>query len=115
MSKRSRKLFDQVRQAIRRKHYSIRTEEAYVHWIKRYMSFTTSVIPRAGVLGCSGAEVNSLLSSDPLLLHPSAPWLLYGSRLRLMECVRLWVKDLDFGQHQIIVRDGKGWITMNAG
>ena len=34
--------------------------------------------------------------------------LLYGSGLRLMECVRLRVKDVDFAQHQIIVRDGKG-------
>ena len=34
--------------------------------------------------------------------------LLYGSGLRLMECLRLRVKDIDFGNHQIIVRDGKG-------
>jgi integrase len=34
--------------------------------------------------------------------------LLYGSGLRLMECVRLRVKDVDFAQHQIVVRDGKG-------
>ncbi len=34
--------------------------------------------------------------------------LLYGSGLRLMECIRLRIKDIDFGQHQIIVRDGKG-------
>jgi len=34
--------------------------------------------------------------------------LLYGSGLRLMECVRLRVKDLDFSYHQITVRDGKG-------
>src|SRR5215208_2750099 len=34
--------------------------------------------------------------------------LLYGSGLRLMECVRLRVKDLDFGYRQITVRDGKG-------
>ena len=34
--------------------------------------------------------------------------LLYGSGLRLMECVRLRVKDVDFAQHQIIVRDAKG-------
>jgi site-specific recombinase XerD len=34
--------------------------------------------------------------------------LLYGSGLRLMECVRLRVKGLDFAQHQILVRDGKG-------
>jgi len=35
--------------------------------------------------------------------------LLYGSGLRLMECVRLRVKDLDFGHQHIIVRDGKGY------
>jgi len=34
--------------------------------------------------------------------------ILYGSGLRLMECMRLRVKDIDFGNHQIIVRDGKG-------
>ena len=34
--------------------------------------------------------------------------LMYGSGLRLMECVRLRVKDIDFAQHQIMVRDGKG-------
>jgi len=34
--------------------------------------------------------------------------ILYGSGLRLMECLRLRVKDIDFGNHQIIVRDGKG-------
>jgi integron integrase len=34
--------------------------------------------------------------------------LLYGSGLRLMECVRLRVKDLDFAQQQVMVRDGKG-------
>jgi site-specific recombinase XerD len=34
--------------------------------------------------------------------------LLYGSGLRLMECVRLRVKDIDFGYNEITVRDGKG-------
>jgi integrase len=34
--------------------------------------------------------------------------LLYGTGLRLMECLRLRVKDIDFAQHQIVVRDGKG-------
>lgn len=33
--------------------------------------------------------------------------LLYGSGLRLMECLRLRVKDIDFDNHQLIVRDGK--------
>jgi integrase len=34
--------------------------------------------------------------------------LLYGSGLRLMECLRLRVKDVDFGQNHLVVRDGKG-------
>jgi integron integrase len=34
--------------------------------------------------------------------------LLYGSGLRLMECLRLRVKDIDVEQHQLVVRDGKG-------
>jgi len=34
--------------------------------------------------------------------------ILYGSGLRLMECLRLRIKDIDFGNHQIIIRDGKG-------
>jgi site-specific recombinase XerD len=33
---------------------------------------------------------------------------MYGSGLRLMECVRLRVKDIDFARHQIMVRNGKG-------
>lgn len=40
--------------------------------------------------------------------HRLMAQLLYGSGLRLMECVRLRVKDLDFGQHQIVVREAKG-------
>jgi hypothetical protein len=39
MENRPRKLLDQVREATRRKHYSIRTEKAYVSWIKRYIPF----------------------------------------------------------------------------
>ncbi len=41
------KLLDQVRDAIRAKHYSIRTEEAYVHWIKRYILFHNKRHPSA--------------------------------------------------------------------
>jgi integron integrase len=40
--------------------------------------------------------------------HRLMAQLLYGSGLRLMECLRLRVKDLDFAQHQLTVRDGKG-------
>lgn len=40
--------------------------------------------------------------------HQLMAKLLYGSGLRLMECIRLRIKDIDFHQHQVIVRDGKG-------
>jgi integron integrase len=52
-------------------------------------------------------EVRALLvrmSGD----HRLMAQLLYGSGLRLMECMRLRVKDLDFAQHQLTIRDGKG-------
>jgi len=39
LQKRPKKLLDQMRDAIRHKHYSLRTEEAYVHWIKRFILF----------------------------------------------------------------------------
>jgi site-specific recombinase XerD len=41
-------------------------------------------------------------------IHRLMAQLLYGGGLRLMECVRLRVKDLDFAQTQLVVRDGKG-------
>jgi len=63
------RLLEQVRTAIRTKHYSYRTEEAYISWIRQFI---------------------------------------YGSGLRLTECIRLRVKDVDFGYNQIVVRDGKG-------
>ena len=48
-----------------------------------------------------------------ILMHLSEPYLLmvqllYGSGLRLMECLRLRVKDLDIAQHSLVVHDGKG-------
>jgi len=52
-------------------------------------------------------EVQTLLSSMSGVTELMAG-LMYGSGMRLMECVRLRVKDIDFAQHQIMVRDGKG-------
>jgi integron integrase len=158
------RLLDQIRQAIRRKHYSIRTEEAYVNWVKRFILFHHKRHPaQMGVpeieafltdlavnLKVAASTQNQALSALlflykevlnqelvgniqaeraknpqrlPVVLskdetrrllgemsgvHLLMARLLYGSGLRLMECVRLRVKDLDFEQHQIIVRDGKG-------
>ena len=157
-------LLDRVRHHIRLKHYSIRTEEAYVQAIKRFILFHGKRHPAemgAGeirqylshiadrhnvaastqnqtlsallflyreVLGVelpfvegvvyakrparvptvlTREEVGRLLSHLSGVHHLMAS-LLYGAGLRLMECVRLRVKDVDFGYRQITVRDGKG-------
>jgi integron integrase len=158
------KLLDQLRDALRARHYSIRTEDAYVDWARRFILFHHKQHPAQ--LG--SAEVNAFLThlavhgrvsastqgqalsallflygkvlhlelDGPLplirakkperlptvlskaevqavLRHLAGDYLLmaqllYGSGLRLMECVRLRVKDVDFAMRQITVRDGKG-------
>ncbi len=158
-----RKLRDQVRDALRRKHYSIRTEQAYVAWITRFIlfhhkrhpqemgapeieAFLTHLAVQKKVAASTQNQALSallflyreVLHRDPgpldalraekprrlptvltkeevhrLFAHLSGIYLLmarliYGSGLRLMECVRLRVKDLDFVYRTITVRDGKG-------
>lgn len=158
------KLLDQVREAIRTRHYSLRTEEAYVGWIKRFIFFHGKRHP----LEMGQQEVVQFLSALAVKEHVSAStqnralcallflyrevlaqdlgWLegivrakrprrlpviltrpevktllgaiqgvnwimaslLYGAGLRLLECLRLRVKDIDFGTNQIVVREGKG-------
>ena len=160
----SPKLLDQVRTVARLKHYSIKTEQAYVHWIKRYIFFhqkrhpaemaeseirqflshlavrlnvsaSTQTVALSALLFLyrdvlkrplpyidnierakpsrhlpvvfTRAEVQTLLAylTGTNLLLAS---LLYGAGLRLMEALRLRVKDVDFSQNQIVVRNGKG-------
>lgn len=159
-----KKLLDQVRDALRTKHYSYRTEQSYVDWIRRYILYNDKRHPRE--MGAQEIEAfithlatqrkvsvstqNQALSAllflyrtvllqdvevPPALSRPGRPKrlptvlahaeavevigkmrgktrlmakLLYGSGLRLSECLRLRVKDIDFANHQIIVRDGKG-------
>ena len=158
------RLLDRVRDRIRLKHYSIRTEDTYLQWIRRYIlyhgkrhpeeldrthieAFLTHLAVEGRVaastqnqalnallflyrevLGVSLAqlpdavraarprrlpvvltreEVDAVLSHlDGLVLMMAG--LLYGGGLRLMECVRLRVKDLDVERREIVVRDGKG-------
>jgi integron integrase len=158
------RLLVQVHDAIRRLHYSRRTEESYVHWIRRFIFWSGKRHPAS--LG--GSEVTAFLShlaternvaaatqnqalAALLFLYKQvlgrelgwfddlvrakrpvrlpvvltrgevaallaqlkgAHWLmasiLYGAGLRLMECLRLRVKDVDIAYRQILVRDGKG-------
>ncbi len=158
------KLLDQLRDVIRRKHYSIRTEQAYVDWVKRFILYHGKRHPAemaeeevaqfltylAGDLDVASSTQNQALSALLFLyknvLKHEIGWLekverakkpaklpvvlsraevkqifaqlhgvpkimaglLYGSGLRLMECVRLRVKDIDFALGQITVRDAKG-------
>ena len=158
------KLLEQVREVIRTRHYSLRTEGTYLGWIRRFILFHGKRHPRemgrqevqqflshlaveAHVAASTQSQALSaimflyqqvlkqdigwldevvrakqphrvpvVLTQDEVaaVLRPlsGTTWimatLLYGSGLRLMECLRLRVKDVDFFYNQIVVRDGKG-------
>ena len=158
-----KKLLDQVRDVLRLKHYSLRTERAYCDWIARFIRFQGMRHPaemsevemseflthlaRSGNVSAStqNQALSALLFLYKEVLKHEIGWLqnverakkparlpvvltrdevhkvfahlhgtarlmaglLYGSGLRLMECVRLRVKDIDFGYARITVRDAK--------
>ena len=156
---------DQVRDIMRRKHYSGKTEQNYLYWMKRYIFFHHKRHPRdmgvseieafltylavkemvsastqnqafnallflyRRVLGVSLEDENisairaARKKNIPIVLTREEVFrlltlmsgtvqlmarLLYGSGLRVMECVRLRVQNIDFGMGEITVRDGKG-------
>jgi len=158
------KLLDQVRGKIRLKHYSIRTEQAYTDWIKRFILHFGKKHPRD--MGAAEVEqflthlaVNGKVSASTqnqakcalLFLYKEVlvielPWLdnveqakvpkrlpvvlnrdevqailsrltgtqwliaslLYGTGMRIMECLRLRVQDVDIKRNEILIRNGKG-------
>ena len=158
------KLLDQLRYSIRARHYSRRTETAYVYWVRNFILFNDKRHPKTlekrhiewflthlAVNRKVAASTQNqalcaivylyryVLSQDmpwlddvvrakrprrlPTVLTPSEVerlfalmdgriWLacnlMYGSGLRLMECMRLRIQDLDFEQRTLIVRSGKG-------
>ena len=159
----AKKLLDQARDRLRAMHYSYRTEETYIDWMRRYIIFHKKRHP--GEMGVpeiqeflthlaternvAASTQNQALSAilflyrevlhqkvEPVLLsrakrperlptvltreetlhvinnldgiHKLMAQLLYGSGLRVMECVRLRLKDIDFDYKTITVRDGKG-------
>jgi len=158
------KLLDQIRDRIRTKHYSLRTETQYVQWIKRFILFhdkrhpqemgaaeVEAFLTHLAVVGKVSASTQNQALSALLFLYKEVlsidlPWLdkvvrakqpqrlpvvltrtevqavltrmsgtyglmanlLYGTGMRLMECVRLRVKDVDFEREEILIRNGKG-------
>ena len=161
---RTPRLLDQVRDEIRFRHYSIRTEQAYLGWVKRYILFhekrhprdmgadeVTRFLTHLAVQGNVAAStqnqaLNAILFLYREVLKIELPWLdgihrakkparlpvvlsrdevrkllaqldgtqwliaalLYGAGLRLLEALRLRVKDIDFHYKQLIIRDAKG-------
>ena len=158
------KFLDEVRRALRLRHYSIRTEQTYLDWIRQFILFhgkrhphemgevevsaflTHLAADRHVAASTQNQALSALLflyqqflqrklgfldnverASRPVKLpvvltkaeaqavigqlsgsYRLMANLLYGSGLRLMECLRLRIKDVDFGYGQIAVRDGKG-------
>ena len=158
------KLLPTVRRAIRARHFSHRTEESYVNWIRRFilfhgkkhpllmgpdevreylthlavarkvaastqnqalcaliflykqvlgreLGFVTDIVraqtPKRLPIVLSRDEVKAILA-ELAGVGRTAVSLIYGSGLRLMECLELRVKDIDVGRGQIVVRSGKG-------
>jgi integron integrase len=161
---RAPRLLDRVRAEIELRHYSRRTEEAYVGWIRRFIlfhgkrhpemmgepeivTFLSSLAAQRKVSsGTQSQALSAIIFLYRHVLRQEVGWLrdiarakppqrlptvltrvevrdalghldgpiwiagalLYGSGLRLLEALRLRVKDVDFGAHQITVRSGKG-------
>jgi integron integrase len=157
-------LIDRVRQAIRARHYSRRTEAAYLGWVHRYVAFhrgrpfealgaadVSRFLSTLATVGRVAASTQNQAFSALLFLYREVlnqklaglddvvrakrpvrlpqvlsrdevasvlqhmrgtTWLMaslmYGAGLRVLECVRLRVKDVDLARTEIIVRDGKG-------
>ncbi len=157
------KLLDEVRNVIRLRHYSPRTEESYVNWIRKYVLYHNKKHPRdmgekeirdylnnlsltqnlsystqnqalnaiiflyknviKKELGNLNFEKAKRVKHIPVVLSKNEVKLildklegivklivslLYGSGLRLSECLRIRIKDVDVDYMQIIIRDGKG-------
>ncbi|MCA8974901.1 MAG: integron integrase [Planctomycetes bacterium] len=158
------RLSDRIRDALRLRHRSLRTERAYLHWIRRYWLFCNRRDPATVGAAEVSAFLNQLATEQRVaaatqnqalsailflyrhVLGQDLPWLddlvraprpthlpvvlsrievravldamqglprlmatlLYGAGLRLLECCRLRVKDLDFDRNQITIRRGKG-------
>jgi integron integrase len=158
------KLLDLLRHAIRVRHYSIRTEDAYVDWVRRLILFhgkrhpaalgaaevtaflTHLAVERSVAPSTQNQAKSAILFLYRVVLESQLPWLdeivaakdrrrlpvvltqsevrsllnelsgtmglvaslLYGTGMRVLEGLRLRVKDVDFQRREILIRDGKG-------
>ena len=158
------RLLDRVRHAVRLRHYSIRTEQAYVDWVRRFILFhgkrhpdklgaaevqsflTHLAVDRSVASPTQNQAKSALLFLYREVLSVRLPWLddvvgaklarrlplvltpsevrsllghlsgtmalvgslLYGTGMRLLEALRLRVKDVEFERRELIIRDGKG-------
>jgi integrase len=91
-----------MRRAIRVRHYSLRTEEAYLAWIRRFFAFT-----RRHPKELSANEINAFFTHLEGTVQLIV-LLLYGTGMRILECLRLRVQDVDFDLGHITIRDGIG-------
>jgi integron integrase len=162
---RSSRLLDQLRERIRYLHYSIRTEEAYVHWVRAFVRFhelkrhpsemgapeveaflSWLANERRVAVATHKQALSAIVFLYEKVLCLDLPWLseigrpksrvrlpevlthhevarllmlidaghrvlaqlLYGTGLRIMEGLRLRVKDIDFERRALVVREGKG-------
>jgi integron integrase len=159
------RLLEQVRDRIRVKHYSIRTEQCYVDWIRRFVLFhgkrhpidmgpveVSAFLTHLAVAGKVAASTQNQAKSALLFLYKEVlsvelPWLegienaktpkrlpvvlsetevrdvlnrvdgttglmlrlIYGTGMRIMECQRLRVKDVEFSRRELLIREGKGF------
>lgn len=155
-----------MRDRLRLKHYSLRTEDAYLSWVRRFLLFhdrrhpremgkveveaflTSLAVERNVAAATQGQALSAILFLYQEVLGQALPWLdevtrakrparlpsvlnrrevtalldaveggaemelivrlLYGTGMRLLECLRLRVKDVDFTRREIVVREGKG-------
>jgi integrase len=115
-SERGPRLLEQVRASMRARHYSRRTEKAYVGWIRRFILFhgrrhpaemgedeVTGFLTRLATAGKVSAILAELHGVEAIMGS-----LLYGGGLRLLECCRLRVEDVDLPRRELTIRDGKG-------